>query len=137
MKTLAYMCCIAAGLLMTSCNSDSTDESCGVDPNTSYLATFTTQSGDCGDRPPELVMLSSEAGPGCQIDLEVDDRCHITHRILCTVHNASRTLLGVRDATFAYSPQGDDFAGTVVLRLSDPTGATVCNGLYRIQLTRQ
>lgn len=126
---------------LTGCGGDDRDGPNGCDPSKrdgTYLAEFTTVSGNCGDVPSQVLRLngmSTELAAGCEL-LQPD----VWRNEGCTVERTSRCVTdqGVIVKTTGLTTQedadGDVLTGTATVELS---GTASCVGTYRVKYTRQ
>ena len=108
-----------------------------------YLTTFETVSGDCGDIPQVLGRIdSAEALPDiCAFDAAdrwPDGECKLERAYSCLEEGIGP---GVQSHTVAVTTQDDDagarISGTVTMRVTNAAGAQMCVGTYTISAVRQ
>lgn len=132
-KTLAS---VLAVLLFVGCASESPTTkaltSCKQsDRHGSYLATWTTVSGNCGAIASSVVILDASAPlePGCSIGYEnwSNGDCTVDRKIKCATSEATGT-------STQKTADGSVIDGTITISI---TGASACFGTYRVHYVRQ
>ena len=142
--SLALLCsCLACG----SSTDEGQSQPSSCDPASregSYLATFETLSGDCGDQASALLRLDADADPadsGCSRlseDRWSDGNCTLERSLVCPYDSfAPGATISSVGITTQRDSSGETITGTMTITVKDADGITLCLGTYRMTAARQ
>lgn len=110
-----------------------------TDRSGTYLQTFETRAGTCGDMDDQLVNFDAPAGPagggGCTVTHEnwSENDCKLERTVACTGPDGASTLTGV---TRQQTANGSTVSGTFTVSVRLDNGS-VCSGTYAVTAVRQ
>ena len=100
----------------------------------SYRMTYSYRTGDCGELGEFIVSPSDASDPSCSSDATTSaDGCKVSAVNSCT--NPDGTVFQGR-LVVTWSEDASSGSGTADIRLSDQSGAYLCQGTYGVYATR-
>lgn len=133
---------VCATLAIVGCSSDDTTGGgpCAQRKGT-YLTTFKTRSGNCGDIPEQVDTITSQptepAAPCTGTIGYSADNCEVTNDIICPEDGLGAGWTSTIELKATWSESGDRGTAIQQVVIKNADGGIECQGSYDATVTRQ
>jgi hypothetical protein len=129
---------VAVVVFFVGCGGDEGSFTCSKESRTgTYLVTYETLGGTCGDLPPMVVVGGTPVSSDCTVNFDrwSTDECTLERTLTCT--DASGVIVETQAVTTQAAADGSRITGTATYTLRNTSSVTLCVGTYDMTYARQ